>query len=1051
MEEDYCRICRGTSEEEPLSQPCRCDGSVRFIHQSCLQQWLAVSHKKSCELCKFEFKFTPVYADNAPATIPVLVVLRRLSMNLGSNFLKFTRFTTVGFLWLVLIPWLLFVFTFTLFSTVNKIPHPVERLAMASLFPNPIRAAEILEGQIIYVGMISIALILFFAKELLGLDQIEDPNRLLRERARQQILRDQLRAQLLRQEQQVQLEQAAQDIPVLENEALNPLINQEPPQPLRRFGIGEEQVDDNNLFRFTMHNHNNLSLEERRELARLRIERLEQRLRVDEPIDPIVQPQIEPVDDNDSTISDSTDDTVLDTNSEAEDEINDPPVVEPVRVEIPQQRDDPDTITELLGFTGSFNHAIYTAMVVLACLFALILFVGFLPFVLGYFSIRSLSTSIITTLSSTTFDIPNLLSNLLSPSTWSPRLICIAIGYSWLSILSVFALAIVASSKQSNSFLSRLVTLLDSKLKSFFKISLFLVIELVGFPFYSGVLLHMVSIYVLNMQYDHSFSLQYPVISLFLHWFIGTLFMFNFSIIVDKIRIILRPGVLWFLRDPNDADFKPIHDIMTQSFKKQFYKLSISAFMYFIFIVVGYGSYLTILTSKYSPLCLGPFRTAFSTLTEFPLDLLVFHFVLPIIYKVFDPKLRLQYVVQYILAYLGSVFDMNNYLFGGILNENKQSLSSRLISIPVLPNKSQFSLVDDIPSIASNTTNLALVPNKDSLKLKNNPSFIPVLFDKVQDTITELQLEPLHWTLITIPSHFKIKTWALFASFWILFNLFLISISFSAIQIGRSLLDVVFTNSHDIYAVLLGITIICVGVVAISKIKLFKTWGIRTIFKSFSVALLLVICLLVALPLSFMSLISAYFMMPTQLHNEKTMIRYYIHEWAIGVIYCRVLYVFIMMGPNNPIRNRIQPFIDGGIGQFDVKLFLGLFGRGMGIMGILYGLPWVIGVFMTYILGTFVINLEEMVIKQQIIKHQELPEKWILYGIDGINRIHGHMVKQSMYWVMMGYCLMVIFGIESIKKIRKMVQGIREDEFVVGRVLEDIDETVRGVREQRVG
>ena len=51
-----CRICYGSSEEEVLLTPCRCSGSVQFIHQSCLMTWLK-SGASECEICKVPYHF----------------------------------------------------------------------------------------------------------------------------------------------------------------------------------------------------------------------------------------------------------------------------------------------------------------------------------------------------------------------------------------------------------------------------------------------------------------------------------------------------------------------------------------------------------------------------------------------------------------------------------------------------------------------------------------------------------------------------------------------------------------------------------------------------------------------------------------------------------------------------------------------------------------------------------------------------------------------------------------------------------------------------------
>lgn len=51
-----CRICHcEESNEEYLLSPCYCSGTLRYVHQSCLQQWLKSNGIKSCELCKYDF------------------------------------------------------------------------------------------------------------------------------------------------------------------------------------------------------------------------------------------------------------------------------------------------------------------------------------------------------------------------------------------------------------------------------------------------------------------------------------------------------------------------------------------------------------------------------------------------------------------------------------------------------------------------------------------------------------------------------------------------------------------------------------------------------------------------------------------------------------------------------------------------------------------------------------------------------------------------------------------------------------------------------------
>ena len=105
-EADTCRICRGEgSTEEPLFYPCKCSGSIKFVHQSCLMEWLSHSQKKHCELCKTPFRFTKLYHPQMPNTVPLPIFLRQVALNTFNGVLTWARWLLVAFVWLGWVPW----------------------------------------------------------------------------------------------------------------------------------------------------------------------------------------------------------------------------------------------------------------------------------------------------------------------------------------------------------------------------------------------------------------------------------------------------------------------------------------------------------------------------------------------------------------------------------------------------------------------------------------------------------------------------------------------------------------------------------------------------------------------------------------------------------------------------------------------------------------------------------------------------------------------------------------------------------------------------------
>ena len=105
-EPDTCRICRGEgAQEEPLFYPCKCSGSIKFVHQNCLMEWLSHSQKKHCELCKTPFHFTKLYHPQMPGTVPLPVFLRQAAIHTWKSFLTWSRFQLVLFVWVAWLPW----------------------------------------------------------------------------------------------------------------------------------------------------------------------------------------------------------------------------------------------------------------------------------------------------------------------------------------------------------------------------------------------------------------------------------------------------------------------------------------------------------------------------------------------------------------------------------------------------------------------------------------------------------------------------------------------------------------------------------------------------------------------------------------------------------------------------------------------------------------------------------------------------------------------------------------------------------------------------------
>lgn len=131
-------------------------------------------------------------------------------------------------------------------------------------------------------------------------------------------------------------------------------------------------------------------------------------------------------------------------------------------------------------------------------------------------------------------------------------------------------------------------------------------IEIVLFPIYCGFLLDIclaplfIDQFIVNngAQKDYylllttskelGFNNYFRVL---LYWLAGTCYMFFIALFVSMIRSkILRPGVLYFIKSPEDPNARLIHDAVVKPMKLQILRILLSARVYLTLILGGIGA-----------------------------------------------------------------------------------------------------------------------------------------------------------------------------------------------------------------------------------------------------------------------------------------------------------------------------------------------------------------------------------------------------------------------------------------------------------------------------
>lgn len=71
-----CKICHSPcNDNSPYAHPCKCNGSLKYIHVSCLNEWIKVTNSSKCGICKYPFKFQKTFKLGTPKSVPPHYIL----------------------------------------------------------------------------------------------------------------------------------------------------------------------------------------------------------------------------------------------------------------------------------------------------------------------------------------------------------------------------------------------------------------------------------------------------------------------------------------------------------------------------------------------------------------------------------------------------------------------------------------------------------------------------------------------------------------------------------------------------------------------------------------------------------------------------------------------------------------------------------------------------------------------------------------------------------------------------------------------------------------
>ncbi|KAE8447913.1 hypothetical protein EG329_009985 [Mollisiaceae sp. DMI_Dod_QoI] len=524
----------------------------------------------------------------------------------------------------------------------------------------------------------------------------------------------------------------------------------------------------------------------------------------------------------------------------------------------------------------------------------------------------------------------------LELSVWSgtDRLWATIAGYTAISVLG--ALYVKKGSPFSTGQIGREweATIIDllNQAGGVMKVILIISIEMLVFPLYCGLLLDAALLPLFENTTIMSrllFTFKSPLTSIFVHWFVGTCYMFHFALFVSMCRKIMRKGVLYFIRDPDDPTFHPVRDVLERNVATQLRKILFSALVYGGLVVICLGGVVWGLAYAFNGV-LPIHWSSNEPVLEFPIDLLFYNFLMPLAVKFFKPSDGLHAMYSWWFRQCARLLRLTWFMF----DERRQDEEGYHVRrtwgdvlrgakgdtfLPVKPDEPNEPFVHnpDLRAYFRQDGRYVRAPASDQVRIpKNTRIFLEV--DEFNERIDGKWDHPdgVHgkhsalYKQVYIPPWFRLRIFLFILSIWLFAALTGVSITIVPLVFGRQVFARIIpphVRKNDVYAFSIGIYILGSALYAIVHLGKFFNYvrtalainahTPRNLLRQFSKVAGRVVriawtyaAFLFVLPTLFAFLVEFYFIVPlhTYFAVEERHVVHFVQSWTLGLLYVKL-------------------------------------------------------------------------------------------------------------------------------------------------------------------
>ncbi|KAL6234991.1 hypothetical protein BDW75DRAFT_210762 [Aspergillus navahoensis] len=454
------------------------------------------------------------------------------------------------------------------------------------------------------------------------------------------------------------------------------------------------------------------------------------------------------------------------------------------------------------------------------------------------------------------------------------------------------------------------------------KVILIIGIEMIVFPLYCGALLDVALLPLFEnatLVARVEFTSEYPLTSLFVHWFIGTCYMFHFALFVSMCRKTMRSGVLYFIRDPDDPTFHPVRDVLERNITTQLRKIAFSALVYGALVIICLGGVVWGIYYGFDGV-LPAHWSSRDPVLEFPIDLLFYNVGIPLVLKALKPSDGLHSLYRWWFRKCARFLRLSDFFFGerhpdeeGVGSPPGDSTGSKQLATG---NDEKSGSANEADMQPKRDGKFVRAPASDQVRIpKGSPVFLEVTEANERVDGKPDNDQGLHgrlnnrFTMVYIPPFFRTRIAAFIFFIWMFAAATGVGTTIVPLVIGRKIMSFYVPNRpvNDVYALSVGTGVVCF----VAFLLLSCQTGFRLVtgrlgpyvrspgeairaatnilISGFSILYVLA-SFLIFLPSIFALAIELYLLVPvhTYLDHEKVLIVHFVQDWTLGVLYVQM-------------------------------------------------------------------------------------------------------------------------------------------------------------------